>query len=154
MSYPEFRLRPSPEAWMNGLILLPFSLTFQLPRFPPASSLPLFQTFSPSTSPKNPYIVYFSISLSLSLPLPSASHFGCLFLPSSLFSLCLSLTPSSLSPCPHAQSSPFTRLPSQLFESFLGALLPQQWTALRELQPCFHSERSSTCVHCDPNFHP
>lgn len=78
MSYPEFRLRPSPEAWMNGLILSPppFSLWLSSPlsSSPPASIPHLFQTFSPSLlskslhcvfSPLPPWFFYSFISLCL-----------------------------------------------------------------------------------------
>lgn len=75
------------------------------------------------------------------LSLPSASHFGYPFLPSSLLSLPLSFTPSSLSAL--CTFSLFSHFHSKLFESSFF-FLPQQWAALSELQPCFHSERRST----------
>lgn len=95
MSYPEFRLRPSPEAWMNGLILSPppfFSMTFQpfllLSLSPPLSNF-LTLPFS-----KNPYVVSFLSLSPFSLPL-------WLSLSPVFFPPLLSFTPSSLSALTH-----------------------------------------------------
>lgn len=139
MSYPEFRLRPSPEAWMNGLILSPppfFSMTFQpfllLSLSPPLSNF-LTLPFS-----KNPYIVSFFY-----LSLPLAFHFGCPFL--------LSSFPSSFLLLPHLSLLSHTSLS---ILPFLFLTFFQQCPALTKLQLCFHSERRSSYGLCYPNFHP
>lgn len=149
MSYPEFRLRPFPEAWMNGLILSlpPFFLSDFPGLSPPPLQFPLSLSFKLSHPPPspNPYIVSVFISLSLS----SASHFGCPFLLSSLPSLPLSFPPLSLS----ALTQNSLHSPTSLLNYLKGFFSPQQWP-LSELQTCFHSEKRSTCALRYPNFHP
>lgn len=72
MSYPEFRLRPSPEAGMNGPILSPPPfLLCDFPTFSPP--LPFFLNFLPLLFP--PKIL--TLCLFFYLSLPSALLFGC-----------------------------------------------------------------------------
>ena len=140
----------STSFFLSDFPALPLSLSLS-----PSLSLSLSScSISPSLSnfltllspPKSLHCVssFFSPYISL----PSASHFGYPFLPSSLLSLPLSLTPSLSALCTF---SLFSHFHSKLFESFPP---PQQWAALSELQPCFHSERRSTWALRYPNFHP
>lgn len=124
-----------PDSLSTSLFL---SLTFQ-PSLLLSSLSPPLSNFLTLLAPQNPYIVSF-----FNLSLPPASHFGCPLLPSSLVSQ-TSFFYSVISLC-----SPSPHFPSHLFKG----LFFQQWAALTELQPCFHSERRSTYALCDPNFHP
>lgn len=118
-----------PDSLSTSLFLYDFPALYPdllpLPLFP-------FQTFSPppplppSKSSYCVFFIYFSLQ-----PLFLTVLFSCLLSPCFFYSfICL---------CP--QFSSFSHFPSQLFES---CFFFQQWTALRLLQLCFHSERWST----------